>query len=65
MLGGLLYLSFMSRRQVSMFDIIGGIIFARIVASFLINMMLVERKIIKINKYYIWKSNNYFSCNIN
>lgn len=34
MLGGLLYLSFMSRRQVSMFDIIGGIIFARIVASF-------------------------------
>lgn len=34
MLGGLLYLSFMSRRQVSMFDIIGGIVFARIVASF-------------------------------
>lgn len=34
MLGGLLYLSFMSRRQVSMFDIIGGIIFARIVDSF-------------------------------
>lgn len=34
MLGGLLYLSFMSRRQVSLFDIIGGIIFARIVASF-------------------------------
>lgn len=34
MLGGLLYLSFMSRRQVSMFNIIGGIIFARIVASF-------------------------------
>ena len=34
MLGGLLYLSFMSRRQVSMVDIIGGIIFARIVASF-------------------------------
>ena len=34
MLGGLLYLSFMSRRQVSMFDIICGIIFARIVASF-------------------------------
>lgn len=34
MLGGLLYMSFMSRRQVSMFDIIGGIIFARIVASF-------------------------------
>lgn len=34
MLGGLLYLSFMSRRQASMFDIIGGIVFARIVASF-------------------------------
>ena len=34
MLGGLLYLSFMSRRQVSLFDIIGGIVFARIVASF-------------------------------
>lgn len=35
MLGGLLLLAFISRRQVSMFYIIGGIIFTRIISDFL------------------------------
>ena len=49
MLGGLLLLAFISRRQVSMFYIIGGISFTKIISDFLVKYDIYgEDKVIKV-----------------